>query len=451
MPPQPAPGPDGAPVRGATFTFGAIDVDAATGTLRFSYRLDGLELAEEIVLPAEVPYSPGPATDVLLDVCQVAIGTSYFKATAARTIAADRPLHAAAVALVEPLYDHGLREFSFENGLGIPFATVVDLDPIGSPPPPAGPPAGAPARVLAPIGGGKDSAAVLGLLPDATAVTIDPTPAHRRLVAAAGRPLLEVGRRLDPDLKAVTATGFNGHIPITAVNSAVSALVAHLGGFDAVVMGNERSTNEPTRMVGDQPVNHQFSKSFAFEVALASALGSVGVEYWSVLRQLTGLGVAALVVGEERLLRDFLSCNRAFRKDRAPDDPQPWCLECAKCHYTFLCFSRFLDPAAAEATFGGNPLAVAANEASFRSLWHAEDKPFDCVGERQESAHAFAVLADRAGWRDLPVVVALADDARRVAADLGADDARLLAAEGPHRIPRAVLDVVSAALARAAR
>lgn len=447
MPPN-APTDVAAPRRGERFTFGPITADPTTGELTFAYDLDGTVLREVMVLPAEVRFAPSTTADVLLDICQVAIGTSYFKASAARTIAADRPLHAAAAGLIGPLYDHGLREFAFENDLGIPLATAIEVAVEG---PPVevhpGPSASAPARPLLPIGGGKDSAAVLGLLPDATAITISPTPAHRHLVAAAGRPLLEVGRRLDPNLAAATAGGFNGHIPITAINSAVSALVAHLGGFDAVVMGNERSTNEPTRMVGAEAVNHQYSKSFDFEVALGDALRSCGVDYWSILRQLTGLGVAGLVVADGRLLGDFLSCNRAFRKDRGEDDPQPWCLECAKCHYTFLCFSRFLDLDQAAATFGGNPLAVAANASSFGSLWRVDDKPFDCVGERQESAHAFALLADRDGWRDLPVVVALADEAQKVAAELDADDADLLAAYGPHRIPEPIRAAVADAVA----
>ena len=46
-----------------------------------------------------------------------------------------------------------------------------------------------------------------------------------------------------------------------------------------------------------------------------------------------------------------------------------------------------------------------------------EDKPFECVGERRESAAAFRLLAERPEWRDAAVVTALADRARALVSD----------------------------------
>ena len=46
-----------------------------------------------------------------------------------------------------------------------------------------------------------------------------------------------------------------------------------------------------------------------------------------------------------------------------------------------------------------------------------EGKPFECVGERRESAAAVRMLSESPRWRDAPVVAALADDAKRTISD----------------------------------
>ena len=144
-----------------------------------------------------------------------------------------------------------------------------------------------------------------------------------------------------------------------------------------------------------------------------------------------------------RLRGSFLSCNRAFVRSREPDAPQVWCLECPKCLFTFLCFAPWLTVAEAESIFGGNPLADAELTESFRDLWRPESKPFDCVGERMESAVAMSGLARRPGWGETAVVRALAAEADAVAGALGADEAGVLAVTGPHLIPDGLLSLVA--------
>ena len=48
----------------------------------------------------------------------------------------------------------------------------------------------------------------------------------------------------------------------------------------------------------------------------------------------------------------------------------------------------------------------------FAALMSDDDKPFECVGERRESAAAMRMLSERPEWRVSPVVAALADRAR---------------------------------------
>lgn len=429
------------PGRGHTFRLRDRALDRGSGDASFTYELDGDVFEERVVVPAGDATPSDGALDVLLDVCHVAVGTSYFKLSAPRRLVFDRPTTSAVVDLARQSYDEGLREFAFVNALPLPLGTEIVAE-VGAPPS-SGPPPGC-TNPLLPIGGGKDSAAVLTLLPHATGVAVSPTAVQRRLTGAAGVELLEVTRTLDPRLAELTAAGgLNGHIPVTAINSALSVLVAALGGYDSVMMGNERSASEPTRTVAGVAVNHQHSKSFDFERAVAHAVAPAGIRYVSLLRQLSELSIAGIVAGNDALWGDFLSCNRAFKRSRGPDEPQKWCLECAKCLFTFLCFAPFLSPEDAEAVFGGNPLREPALAAGFRRLWDVDFKPFDCVGERVESAVAMAWLATADGWAAMPVVEALGDEAADTAKDLDTTIDDVLRPDGPHLLPDDLASLVA--------
>jgi hypothetical protein len=430
------------PARGTRFRLRDRALDPSSGRATFAYELDGVDLVEEVVLPPATDDgapAESAAVERLLDIAHLAIGTSYFKVSAPAELAIDRPVDPQLLDLAAQLYDDGLREFAVTNGLPVPLDTRIEAT-VGAAPEPV-PPAtgeGEPRSPLLPIGGGKDSAAVLGLFPASTAITVTATPAQRRLTAAAGVEHLEVQRTLDPKLAALTASGMNGHIPITAVNAALSTLVAVLRGHDLVAFGNERSADEPTRWVDGVPVNHQHSKSLAYERALAGALAPTGVACCSVLRRLSGLSVAGLVAQDLRLRTEFLSCNKAFKRSREPDAPQTWCLECPKCLSTFLAFAPFLSVAEAEAIFGGNPLADPDRTTGFAELWDAAAKPFECVAELAESAVAMEWLGAAEGWRDLAVVRDLAGGAAAAAGSMRAAMDDLLLPSGPHQMPAAL-------------
>lgn len=418
------------------------DLDVDSGTLTFTYRLGGDTFHETFTLgeaidPAVDPSHPG--IQHLLDIAHLCVGVSYYKLTLAGRIVSERPLHPLIAALAPHLYDHGLRELAVRNGLGVPLPVEIDA-PVADAPDAddtldlasgdrtvPGP--------LVPFGGGKDSTLTVGLLADTEplAFSIHATPVHRRSAAAAGVPLLEMGRRLDPLLAVRTSEGgWNGHVPITAINSSVSAVIAALQGRGDVVIANERSADEPTQWVGTVPVNHQYSKTFAFETALAEALAPTGVRYWSSVRRYSELAIAGALARRPELRNAIISCNRVFSLTRPVDDPR-WCLDCAKCRFTFVSFAVFLTPDEATEMFGGDLLADPAQIDGVRALW--ADKPFDCVGELAESAIAVAHLADRPEWRDTPVVATLANEARRVAGDSGTDLAALLEPRGADRVP----------------
>lgn len=393
--------------------FRFVDTDVDGGTIRLRYAVgDDHTFEETVEFPFDLPDDPAMAQAV--HVLHLIAGVSYYKLAAPTRLVAPT-LSAPQWALVERLYDDGLREFAFLNGFEVPLP--VDID--------------APRRgdededvrhrvfgreltgALIPIGGGKDSALVASLVPDGTLFAVNPVGAQERLAESLGRPLVGARRTLDPSLRDLNEQGApNGHVPVTAITSAVSVIAALALGLHDVVMGIERSADEPT-VITDHgvPVNHQFSKSTEAERLLRAVFAPTGVRYFSLLRPLTELAIGAAVVAQG-LSDDIVSCNRVFTiwNENTSSREQRPCGTCAKCLFTALMVAPASDPDAIERQYG-NPLLDRADHVdAVRELWSTE-KPFECVGERLETASAVALLADRPGWRDQVVVRALAAEA----------------------------------------
>ncbi|WP_158550783.1 hypothetical protein [Geodermatophilus sp. TF02-6] len=437
-------------------------LDPATGEAAFTYRLAGDEFTERLTLdPALLPGADPARLDAALDLVHLVMGTSYYKLRAPGRVVVRRPVTKAQAAVAEAAYTHGLGEFAAVNRLPVPHEVAFDVEVRDDVPAPAG---GGGRGALLPVGGGKDSALALVVVSPATALAVNPTGAQRDVARAAGVPLLGVRRRLDPLLAERTAAGgLNGHVPVTAINSGLATLVAVLGGFDPVVFANERSADEETLTVNGARVNHQYSKSHEFERLFAAAAAEVGVGYFSLTRQLSELATVAAVAALPDLRGQILSCNRSYTqahlgfRDGGFGDggfgdggqaPQRWCLHCDKCLFTFLCFAVFLTPDEAVGVFGGDPLRDLALVDGFRRLW-ATEKPFDCVGERAESAAAMAHLAGSAAWGEHAVVRALGEEATSFARVSGATVEGLLEPRGEHSVPPAYLAALQRVLAEA--
>ncbi|WP_167760949.1 hypothetical protein [Geodermatophilus sp. DF01-2] len=431
-------------------------LDLATGEAAFTYRLAGDEFTERLTLDTDLLPGADPArVDAALDLVHLVMGTSYYKLRAAGRVVVQRPVTKAQAAVAEAAYTHGLGEFAAVNRLPVPHEVAFDLELTDERPAPVdrGGQRDEPGALL-PVGGGKDSALALVVVQPATALAVNPTDAQRDVARSAGVPLIGVRRRLDPLLAERTrAGGLNGHVPVTAINSGVATLVAVLGGFDPVVFANERSADEETLSVNGARVNHQYSKSYEFERLFAAAAAEVGVTYFSLTRQLSELATVAAVANLPELRGEILSCNRSYTQAHmgfrdGGEAVQRWCLHCDKCLFTFLCFAVFLTPEEAREMFGGDPLRDLSLVDGFRRLW-ATEKPFDCVGERAESAAAMAHLAGSAAWGDHPVVRALGDEAASFARVTGATVEGFLPPRGEHSVPDRYLASLRRVLAEA--
>src|SRR5690606_5870238 len=102
-------------------------------------------------------------------------------------------------------------------------------------------------------------------------------------------------------------------------------------------------------------VNHQWSKSMAFEQAFREVLAqSVGtaVDYFSRLRPYTELLIAERFSHLDRYHLAFQSCNRGFHIDPA-QRLDHWCGRCDKCVFIDLILAPFMDATALSDVFRG--------------------------------------------------------------------------------------------------
>ena len=75
-----------------------------------------------------------------------------------------------------------------------------------------------------------------------------------------------------------------------------------------------------------------------------------------------------------------------FRQSAAADDG--WCGDCPKCRFVGLMLAPFVEPDALTAIIGRDLFADPGQVPGFAALISDDDKPFECVGERRESAAA---------------------------------------------------------------
>ena len=239
--------------------------------------------------------------------------------------------------------------------------------------------------------------------------------------AVSGLPILRAGREIDPQLLRSQELGFlNGHVPVTGIISAIAVLAAVLNDRNAVVMSNEWSASVPTLEHNGRQVNHQWSKSAAFEASFRELLKAdpAGLpDYFSALRDRTELWVGERFARLTQYHGTFRSCNRAFHIDtrRRLDH---WCGQCDKCCFIDLILAPFMPAEQLRAVFaadgGGNasdnpePLDNPELKPKFQTLLGSGTKPFECVGEVNECRAAVVLAASRQDRGDTTLLRELA-------------------------------------------
>lgn len=428
------------------FRFVRCGFDAEQGVASLVYAFDqGPELVETVRIPG-APFAlagaRATAVEQALRLLHLIAGVSYYKAAVPPQIRIESyAIDAATSALLTEIYENGLGEFAYRNGLSLrgkivfPNAANANASPA--------PTLGLRHHALAAIGGGKDSLVSIEALRAAnvaqTVSWIGSSPLIKSCAERTGLLTLNIERKLAPELFEMNKQGaLNGHIPVTAVNSAILALAALLVDADQVVFSNERSASYGSLIPGTGEVNHQWSKGWTFERDFAAHLHShvaADLSYYSLLRPFSELAVARQFARSDFYDAHFSSCNRNFHI-LGERPTQRWCGVCPKCHFVFLALAPFMPKPRLLNIFGRNLLDEPEQAAGFDALLEYQDhKPFECVGEGKESRAAMALLADSPSWRE-DALVSRFDREIRPQLDAGELPlAPLLAASGEHGIP----------------
>ncbi|HEY0933577.1 MAG TPA: hypothetical protein VGD91_07535, partial [Trebonia sp.] len=398
--------------------------DAEQGLLTCRYSVDGRPFAERVTL-APGPAWDTPAAQAAARVVYLLAGVSYYKTAAPPVIdLGGTALTERERDFLREFYQSGLGEYAYRNGLDLSDLTIR-ADPAAyrpaSPETASAPDAG---RPLIPFGGGIDSIVTVEGVRRRTgdiALFVVSRPGDRfaaieRPAAVSGLPVVRAGREIDPQLFRSRELGFlNGHVPVTGIISAIAVLAAVLSERDAVVMSNEWSASVPTLEYDGRPVNHQWSKSAAFEASfreLLRASPAILPGYFSALRDRTELWVGERFAELTQYHGTFRSCNRAF-----PLDPGKrlghWCGECDKCCFIDLILAPFMSAEQLRAVFaadggGSEPLGKPELKPKFETLLGSGTKPFECVGEVSECRAAVVLAASRPDRGDTALLQELA-------------------------------------------
>jgi UDP-N-acetyl-alpha-D-muramoyl-L-alanyl-L-glutamate epimerase len=413
------------PARGRVFRYEEFFADADQGLLTCRYSLDGREFTERISL-APGPRWNTPAAQAAARLVFLLAGVSYYKTAAPALIdLGSTALTDAERAFLRDFYLQGLGEYAYKNALDLSDLAVQAPPVLPASPAPASPsPDRLAARALVPFGGGIDSiVTVEGVRKVAsdTALFVVSRPGDRfRAIegpaAVSGLPVIRAGREIDPQLLRSAELGFrNGHVPVTGIISAIAVLAAVLDGRDVVVMSNEWSASAATLEYRGEPVNHQYSKSAAFEMAFRDVLAAdpAGLpDYFSALRDRTELWVGEKFAALTEYHATFRSCNKAFiiDQERRLDH---WCGVCDKCCFIDLILAPTMSAEQLRAVFAadggsGEPLDNPELAPKFRSLLGSGTKPFECVGEVNECRAAVVLAARRPDRADNALLAELA-------------------------------------------
>ena len=431
----------------AVFRFVRCDFAADTGVAQLVYAFDdGPELIETVTIPGAPFVLEGDRAEAVqraLRLLHLMAGVSYYKAGVPEQVHIDSyTIDAATAALVETVYLNGLGEFAYRNGLNLRgrFRLPVEGEAF------AAPALGLREHALVAIGGGKDSLVSIEALRSLgiaeTVTWIGGSQLIRACAERTGLPILNIGRTLAPELFELNRQGaWNGHIPVTAVNSAILVLAALLQGVDQVVFSNERSASYGSQIPGTGEVNHQWSKGWAFEQAFGEHLErhvAADLHYYSLLRPLSELAVARQFAKRDVYDAHFSSCNRNFHI-LGERPVNRWCGVCPKCHFVFLALAPFMPKMRLVGIFGRNLLDDIEQAPGFDALLEFQDhKPFECVGEGRESRAAMATLAARPEWNEDALVKRFVHEIRPQLDATELQIEPLLALEGEHRIPPAI-------------
>jgi hypothetical protein len=299
-------------------------------------------------------------------------------------------------------------------------------------------------RPLVPVGGGKDSIVTVEALKSRSPVlfAVNPNTIITSVMAVSDLPILTAKRVLDPQIRELNAAGgLNGHIPVTAINSLIAVATSLLHGLGPVVMSNESSASVPNLSWRGHDINHQWSKGLPAEILLRDALeahAGLSEAYFSLLRGMSELHIASVFAHYTAYDHVVTSCNAAFKQR---DASARWCGHCPKCRFVFLAMAPFTGKPRLLDIFGADLFEDETQLPGYRELMGiTAHKPFECVGEIEESQVALRLLTEHPDWADSMAVRTLAAEVPALPSD--DEVAHAFRGDGPSVVPAGYRDVL---------
>ena len=160
-------------------------------------------------------------------------------------------------------------------------------------------------------------------------------------------------------------------------------------GYSELVTGNEAASDESNFYWSreNREVNHQWCKSQKAEQLIVEYVCSQLVydfQIRSPLRRFTDPEIFAIVGGNLGVLSLCHSCNVQ----------KPWCKNCPKCCYAWICYVGYFGLDFAKSVFGRDLFDDRSLDLKFRELL-SDVKPFECVGSRLDIEHAVKLCRSR--------------------------------------------------------
>ena len=393
-----------------TFKFLDWYFDEPKHQLQLNYHVEEIGKVTECLEFPEFSISEekNQAIEYACELIHLMCGVSYYKAGLAENIIFENKVPNRELAVFfEKTWRNGLAELTFENEVvdlkGVSTLSSKSLleervlTPFSS------------LKSLVPLGGGKDSLVTIEELKqqgkDITLFMVGQSELIQDVAQFIDLPLIQVQRKIDPQLIAYNKTnkGFNGHVPITAINSSIAVLTALLFDFSEIVFSNERSADSANTINAQgESVNHQYSKSQEFESDLAKIITqqiSPSLKYYSQQRSFSELAILEKFSHYPQYFPIFSSCNRNFHIDGSKNVNSRWCCDCPKCRFVFLGLAPFVEKKQLLEIFKYNMLNDEKQEQGFAELLGTEGfKPFECVGEIAESQLAFNLIKGKSQW-----------------------------------------------------
>lgn len=380
----------------AIFNYGFSD----GRTFSESFRFDGVGDYNESVL------------DRALRLAFVIIGVSYYKTFPTTEIEINIPIDEWQAEFFSRVYQNGLGQFAYENELTL--RDLVQFLPNGEHK--DQPVAYSGEGILALQSGGKDSLLTAALLKaknrNFESVYISSGENYPSFLNEIGSKLHIVRRQIDKValMKAKDDGGLNGHVPVTYIVQSVALIQAILLNKNMILTSIAHEGEEPHVYIEGMPVTHQWSKTYAAEVAFNEYVGRYvtgSIEIGSMLRGMSELRVAELFV--EHAWQDyghkFSSCNIANYKQDANNSALTWCGSCPKCANSYLLFAPFIAKTELISLFNNRDLFSKPELIKdFKGLLGIDDitKPFECVGEVDELRQAYTMVRARGEYDALP-------------------------------------------------